>query len=137
MSALVVDTSAWINYFKGNREVDQELLDTALKEGRVYLPVVVAAELISGTKQTEDIENDLKEFLADLQPCDNSLDHWIRVGKLRKQLARKGITISTPDAHVLQCALDLKAYLVHNDKIFDKVRPHVPLKSISLTKAQR
>lgn len=136
MNALVVDTSSWINYFNGKRVLLQEQVDVALKEGRVYLPAVVAAELISGTKQSESIETELKEFLAELPLCDNSFEHWVRVGQLRKLLAKKGITISTPDAHVLQSALDMKAYLVHEDKIFDKVKPHVPLKSLSFVKAE-
>lgn len=136
MNALVIDTSTWINYFNGKKVLLQEQVDNALKEGRVFLSPVVAAELISGTKQSQAMENELIDFLKELPLCDHSFEHWVRVGKLRRDLAKKGISISTPDAHVLQCALDLKAYLVHEDKIFDKVCAHIPLKSLSLTKAE-
>ncbi len=135
MNALVIDTSTWINYFNAKQVSLQEEVNAALKEGRVYLPPIVAAELVSGTKQSEAVVKELKEFLAELPLCDNSFEHWIRVGKLRRELARKGLTVSTPDAHVLQCALDLKAYLVHEDKVFDKIKACVSFKSLSFTRS--
>lgn len=136
MNALVVDSSSWIQYFSGKRALLQEQIAVALKEGRIYLPPIVATELISGSRHSESLEKDLKSFLMELPLCDHSLEHWFRVGQLRKDLAKKGITISTPDAHIAQCAIDLKAYLVHEDKIFDKISKHVPLKAISFTSAE-
>ncbi len=128
MSVVVVDTSSWISYFafegKGAGK-GQKVLDEALQEGRVFLSPVVAAELMSGHLSKAKREQ-LADFLRDLPLCDAGLEHWLRVGLLRSRLARKGFTVSTPDAHVAQCvldlgALDLDAYLLSEDKIFQRL----------------
>ena len=76
MSVSVVDTSIWVDYFKG-------------------------------------VEN------RNLIDCDFS--HWERVGDLRSSFARKGITISTPDADIAQCCLDLDCLLMTKDNIFKQI----------------
>lgn len=117
MSALVVDTSSWISFFKG---VSLPEIDDALKDGRVYLCPVVAAELLSG-KITPGKRQALVDFLNDLPliPCE--LEHWLRVGDLRRKAADKGLNISTPDAHIAQCAIDVKGRLHSKDAIFRKL----------------
>jgi predicted nucleic acid-binding protein len=49
------------------------------------------------------------------------------VGRLRNSLAAKGLAISTPDAHVAQCALDLGADLLSADAVFRLVARHTKL----------
>lgn len=117
MNVIVVDTSSWISYFAGKTNDD---LDLALKEGRAYLTPIVAAELLSGYLSSNERE-ELKEFLVELPFCDNSLEHWIRVGEFRQELIKKGLTLSTPDSHIAQCTLDLNGYLLSEDKIFQKI----------------
>lgn len=117
MSALVIDTSVWVAYFAG---AGPAIIDRALEEGRVWLPPVVAAELASGTPNARQRAL-LEDLLADLPLCDCDLGHWLRVGELRSQLARKGVATSTPDAHIAQCAIDLDADLLTADKIFRQI----------------
>lgn len=117
MNVLIVDTSIWIAYFSGNFFPD---LDTALEEGRVFLPPLVCSELLSG-QMNKSQRADLIELLRELPPCDNSIDHWIRVGQLRRELKQKGLSLSTPDAHIAQCALDLGGLLYSTDKVFHKI----------------
>lgn len=124
MNVLVVDTSSWISYFKGEKSDD---LDLALQEARVYLSPIVLAELLS-SNLTANERKKLTDFLSELPLCKNDFDHWKKVGELRNKLLRKGITISTPDAEVAQCALDLNGYLMSEDKIFTKIAPDVNLR---------
>ncbi|TVQ81302.1 MAG: PIN domain-containing protein [Bradymonadales bacterium] len=124
MSAIVVDTSAWISYFKGK---DYPEIDAALEVGLVYLPPVVCAELLSA-KMTAKQRVKLQEFLQELPLYEGGFDHWMKVGELRSDLARKGLSMSTPDAHIAQSALDLKAELITEDKFFKKIAPKLNLK---------
>lgn len=117
MSALVIDTSIWVEYFRGQ---SLPLIDQALQDGTVALPVLVAAELLSGTHRPAEITA-LRDFLSCLRPHGTEMSHWYRVGALRATLQRQGLHISTPDAHVAQCALDLHAGLYAHDHIF----PHI------------
>ena len=124
MNVLVVDTSTWISFFRGSSVPTLEL---ALKEGRAYLTVVVAAELLSSFKP-ESKREDFIAFLRELPLCDASLEHWVRVGNLRSSLAKRGFAVSTPDAHVAQSAIDLECYLLSEDKIFAKFKEITGLK---------
>lgn len=126
MNALVVDTSSWISYLSGKAN---EVLDTALKEGRVWLPPLVAAELLSAKLATEE-RRSLREMLEELPLCACALDHWAQVGELRALCAEKGVKISTPDAHIAQCSLDLNGYLMSEDKVFEKLTKHSGLRLI-------
>lgn len=115
VNVLVVDTSVWIDYF--NRLDPDPELDLGLKEGRVYLSPIVAAEILSSRLSGHD-RKAMIEFLKELPLCDSGFDHWARVGELRARLSAQGINLSTPDAHVAQCALDLEGYLYTRDGVF-------------------
>jgi predicted nucleic acid-binding protein len=121
--ALVVDTSVWIEFFRGKK---YPVLDEALGEARVHLPPIVCAELMSG-RMNRAQRAQLLDFLADLPLCDTHLTHWCAVGALRESLQRKGLAVSTPDAHVAQCAIDLGAGLLTRDRVFQRVAHHTPL----------
>ena len=126
MSALLVDTSVWISYFSGSPE---EGLDIALKEARVYLSPVVAAELLSGRLSSRQ-RKQLLDFFEELPICGLTLEHWIDVAALRAQLFRKGLSVSAPDAHIAQSAMELNAELMTTDKIFTRIAKVTPLRLI-------
>jgi predicted nucleic acid-binding protein len=123
---LVVDTSVWIDFF-GGRSVP--LLEDALALGSVVLPPLVVAELVSGVRRDAD-RAVLVDLLDDLPLHETPRDHWIRVGELRRALARKGLGVSTPDAHVAQCALDRDAPLLSRDRVFSRIARHAPLRLV-------
>lgn len=119
MNAIVIDTSSWVSYFSGSGKKDGDI-ELALKEGRVFIPPLVVSELLSGnlTKRQHQV---LYDMLIDLPMCEVGFEHWVRVAKLRRVLARKGVSISVPDAHIAQCVLDLDCYLISEDGIFKRV----------------
>jgi predicted nucleic acid-binding protein len=117
VSAVVVDTSAWIDFFAGR---ESALLEAALAEARAVLAPIVAAELVSGARSKRD-RDAICDMLADLPIVETPLEHWIRVGELRLLLRAKGVSVSTPDAHVAQCALDRQATLLTRDRVFERI----------------
>ncbi len=126
MGALVIDTSSWVSWLDG-AQTNERLIEGALEEGRVHLPPVVAAELLSGRLGRRERQA-LTALLDDLPLVEAGRDHWYRVGRLRSMLRERGLTVSTPDAHVAQSALDLGAALLTEDAIFSKVAAEVPLR---------
>lgn len=124
MSAIVADTSEWVEYFAGRAA---PLLDHALAAGVIVVPPIVVAELLSGVRNATD-RGALEDLLGDLPLSAAAFDHWARVGGLRAALRANGVTISTPDAHVAQCALDLDAVLLSRDAVFSHVAKFAPLR---------
>lgn len=126
MSALVVDTSSWISWLAGG---GSSLVDEALEEGRLHLPVMVAAELLSGRLDASE-RAELQDMLSDLPAVGTDLEHWFRVGKLRAELRARGLSVPTPDAHVAQCAVDTGVVLLTEDRVFERVAKLVALKVV-------
>ena len=83
------------------------------------VPPIVVAELLSGVKSRDRAA--IIELPSDLEIADCPLPHWIAVGDLRATLARRGLPVSTPDAHVAQFALDQDALLLTGDAIFTRI----------------
>jgi len=124
VSGIVVDTSVWIDYLSGK---NHPVLDDALRHGFVLLPPVVLAELISGAHRARE-RAVLIDFLSDLSLCETTRDHWVRVGELRLRCREKGFSVSTPDAHVAQCALDVDATLLSRDAVFADIARNFALR---------
>lgn len=124
MNGVVVDTSVWIDFLAG---VSVPGLEDALARGVVVLAPIVVAELISGARRPRD-RAAIADLLAELPLHDTPIDHWMRVGELRRGLRDRGITVSTPDAHVAQCAIDRDALLLSRDVVFRRVARHSGLR---------
>ena len=125
MSAIVVDTSAWIDFFAG-RAVPT--LEDGLAHGAIVVPPVVVAELLSGARRGREREL-VEDLLAELPLHETPRAHWVKVGDLRREMADHGIALSTPDAHVAQCALDLRGILVTREAIFARVARRLSLRT--------
>ena len=123
MSGVVVDTSVWIDFFAGR---PAEELEAALAEGAVVVPPLVIAELVSGAQRPAD-HAAIVDLVSDLTIHETPIAHWIRVGDLRRELSRRGLRVSTPDAHVAQCALDRQAVLLSRDRVFADIARVVKL----------
>jgi predicted nucleic acid-binding protein len=124
VSGVVVDTSAWIDFLAGEPVPG---LEDALANGVVVLAPVVVAELIGGARRSRD-RAAIAELLSDLPLHQTPIEHWIRVGELRRALRERGVGVSTPDAHVAQCAIDRGAVLLSRDAVFSRVAEHSTLK---------
>jgi predicted nucleic acid-binding protein len=124
---LIVDSSSWIDFFRG---IDLPLLESGLERGHVVLPPVVVSELVSGARNPRDLAL-IADLLTDLPVHETPLHHWVRVGELRRFCRDRGLTVSTPDAHVAQCALDRGAFLLSGDEVFPKLAELVPLQLLT------
>lgn len=87
------------------------------------LSPIVVAELVSGARRARD-RTAIVDLTAKLALHETPLDHWVRVGELRRHLRSRGLTASTPDVYVAQCALERGAILLSRDAIFTKIARH-------------
>ena len=124
MSGVVADTSVWIDFLAGR---PAPALEEALAQGLVVLPPLVVEELVSRARAQRE-RAAIALLLGKLPLHETSLDHWIRVGELRQSLRNKGLSVSIPDAHVAQCALDRDAVLLSRDAVFASIARHSPLR---------
>jgi predicted nucleic acid-binding protein len=124
VSGVVADTSVWVDFFAGD---DVPLLADALAQTTVVLPPIVVAELASGARRRRD-RAVIADLVRDLPLHETPVEHWLRVGELRRALRARGLSVSTPDAHVAQCALDRSALLLSRDAIFRRIAQYCTLR---------
>lgn len=127
MSAVVVDSSVWIEFFRGR---DIPALEEALAEGRVLVPPIVVAELVSGATSRGDAKK-VTDLVRELELVETPRTHWVRVGELRRRLRGRGLSVSTPDAHVAQCAMDVRGVLLSTDAVFRRIERLTELRLVS------
>jgi predicted nucleic acid-binding protein len=124
VSGVVADTSVWIDFLRG-RSVPA--LDEALRNSLVVLPPLVVSELVTGARLKNERQA-IEHLIGKLSIHDTPLVHWIHVGELRRFLKDQGVSVSTPDSHVAQCALDRDAILLSRDTVFSHIARLTPLR---------
>ncbi len=71
------------------------------------------------------------DLVQDLERVETPRAHWVRVGELRRRLRGRGLSVSTPDAHVAQCALDVRGFLLSTDAVFRRIGRLTKLRLVS------
>jgi predicted nucleic acid-binding protein len=127
VSAIVVDTSTWIDFLAGG---SVPALEDALAHGAIVVPPIVVAELLSGARRQQD-RRIVTDLLQDVPLHETPRSHWVSVGALRRHLASKGLAVSVPDAHVAQCTLDLHGLLLTHDTVFSRIARLTPLRLVA------
>jgi tRNA(fMet)-specific endonuclease VapC len=124
---VIVDTSVWVEFLRGTT---QAAFERALQDGRVLVTPIVAAELLSGTKNKREVSK-LEALFDDLGLLTCLAAHWFKVGALRRELDRKGLHTSIPDAHIAVCASERSAVLMSHDQVFEKIAKLAPLNLVA------
>jgi len=118
---VLVDTSVWIEYFRGiNNEVCLKL-DDILNKSEIYVPEVVIAELIQGAKSEEEIsfiEQTFKAFYI----IEHKKDTWPQAGRLAFRLKKKGYTIHLIDCYISVIAKANRCKIFTLNRHFKKIK---------------
>lgn len=125
---LVLDTSAYIGYFKGDTRIQQHLS----RAKTVYIPSIVVGELYYGYyKGSRRLHNTatLKKFLqkpsVKILPVDSSVAEVY--GQLKARQAITGQTVAPNDLWIAACCLRSSVPLLTLDSDFQKIEKLVVL----------
>ena len=94
MKNILIDTSAWVEYFKGNPSVAAMVHDR--EAHTAYITGLVITELIQGLK-TETEKESFAASLESLPLLKISDQDWFDAGRFGAQLRSKGITVPLAD----------------------------------------
>lgn len=121
MSKVVVDTSAWVEFFRPQGDAGlKEVVKPLIYNGSVLLPGLIRAEILRGTKSTEEYEM-LDDLLKGLQYLPVAEDFWERLSLFSFDLLRKGVTVPLTDTYIALVAIENGASLLHRDHHFDVI----------------
>ena len=108
---VLVDTSVWIDYFRGKSPKTAAKLDELLTHGNIYVPKIVLAELIQGARSKKEISI-IHDFLDAFYIIDQKEDSWINAGYLSYELKKGGMNVHLFDCYIAVIARE------HECKIF-------------------
>lgn len=128
MSNVLIDTSAWIEFFRphGNAEI-RTTINQLLDDNEAALCGIVLSELLRGARSDREFR-DLADRLSTLIQLPTPETIWIHVGKLGYHLARKGINTPTTDILIAAIAIENKVAVLHKDRHFSLIAKHSDLR---------
>ena len=119
-TAVLIDTSIWIEYFRGKDRVLGEVVSHLIDTQRARLCGVVLAELLSGTPRSPD-RDELEENLDALQYLEVSRSTWVLLGQMTQEMRRRGTRIPFTDMVISALAIENGAEVYTTDSHFQSV----------------
>ncbi|RZD16006.1 MAG: PIN domain nuclease [Candidatus Acididesulfobacter guangdongensis] len=118
---VLVDTSVWIDYFKGQSDYIATLIDAIITENNIYVPKVVIAELIQGCKSEKELSI-IEDFLDAFFIIDSSENTWINAGNLSFLMKKRGKTVNLIDCYIAVIANENDCKILTLDKHFNEIK---------------
>jgi tRNA(fMet)-specific endonuclease VapC len=119
-SDILVDTSAWIDYFNKPDSETGKIVEQILRNGRAVLAGIVLTEILQGAKIKTEFDAILESMLA-LPLLEASLTTWIEAGRISFALRKKGITIPTTDLIIACLVLENNCSILTLDLHFQEI----------------
>ncbi|MCL0073403.1 PIN domain nuclease [Dehalococcoidia bacterium] len=132
MNKVIVDTSAWIEYFRPQGDAElKEAIKPLISEVRALLPGIIRTEILRGARSRKEYEmlNDLLRGLTHLPVTE---DFWGRLSRFSFNLFRKGIAVPLTDTYIALVAIENNAHLLHRDKHFDLIAQETGLEILKV-----
>lgn len=129
-SAVLVDTSVWIELLRNSSHPSRGLLETLIADDRARLCTAIAAELIQGASTAQDLHaaEELAQTIPGLKAEELT---WLDAGRMSQRLRIKGITVGLLDCYLAQIALDHGCALLSLDKHFPMIAKHTSLQLLA------
>jgi predicted nucleic acid-binding protein len=129
---VLIDTSVWILYFRDKSSDLTKKIDEVLATQEVYVPKIVIAELIQGSKSEKEVSV-IEEFVNAFNVIDQNEDTWVSAGRLSYQLKRKGKTVNLADCYIAVIAQEHHCRILTLDEHFQAIREVVDIQLIDFT----
>ena len=122
---IAADTSSLVAYFGGESGDDCEAIDRAMGGQTLFLPPVVATELLSDPKAGPR----LRDVIIALPLLEPGPGFFYRAGELRATLLARKFKARIADALIAQSCLDHRLPLITRDADF---KPYAKLAGLTL-----
>jgi len=130
---ILVDSSVWIDYFRGTRTPETEKLDELLGSEPIAVGDLILAEVLQGFGSERDF-NEARRLLTSLLVVGlGGQDIAIQAARNFRFLRAQGVTIrKTIDTIIATRCIESGFTLLHCDRDFDPFEQHLGLRSAML-----
>jgi len=123
-NSVLVDTSAWIDFFNSDSE-SSRLVARLVEENRAVIIGPVIYEVLQGARSREESDVVLSALLG-LDSVETTMHLWIKAGELSSGLRKKGVTLPMSDVLIASAAIENDFSVLTSDSHFAKI-PHLKL----------
>lgn len=126
---ILVDSSVWIDYFRGTKTEQTNLLDALLSSEPIAIGDLMLAEVLQGFSSERDF-NQAKSVLLSLQQLAiGGTELAVQATRNFRTLRLHGVTVrKTIDALIATRCIESDLLLLHSDRDFDAFERYLGLR---------
>jgi len=130
---ILVDSSVWIDYFKGKSTWQTNLLDNLLSSTPIIMGDLILTEILRGFRHDKDYKA-AKSYLDDLPFRQmGGYNVAVKSATIYRLLRKQGVTVrKTIDVIIATFCIIENLTLLHDDRDYDPISIHFSLKVFSL-----
>ena len=128
---ILVDSSVWIDYFRGTITAQTGILDGLLGQQPLAIGDLILTEVLQGFDNERDF-NDVRKMLTSLTVVElGGEEIAIQAARNFRALRRLGVTVrKTIDTLIATACIEGGLELLHNDRDFDPFAAHLGLRVV-------
>ncbi|AJR26838.1 MULTISPECIES: type II toxin-antitoxin system VapC family toxin [Sphingobium] len=128
---ILVDSSVWIDFFRGTPSRETDILDELLGQEPLLIGDLVLAEVLQGFSADRDFKHAYR-LLGSLELIEiGGREIALQAARNFRSLRARGITVrKTIDTLIATRCIEAGINLLHNDQDFDPFTEHLGLNSI-------
>ncbi len=128
---ILVDSTVWIDYFRGTSTLQSDKLDSLLGSQLLAVGDLILAEVLQGFGSDRDF-NQAKNLLTSMEVVElGGRDVAIQAAKNHRTLRALGVTVrKTIDTVIATRCIESRYTLLHSDRDFDPFVAHLGLQSL-------
>jgi hypothetical protein len=116
MSLVLVDSSAWIEYFHSSNAINQDKFESLIDNNQICMNQLILSELLPSLIHKKEL--DVVDILESIQEIPIQID-WIKIIKAQTINIKKGYNnIGIPDLIIMQNAIQNNLSIYSLDKHF-------------------
>jgi len=123
---VLIDTSVWIEYFKGTDSDLTQAVEALINSGSVCTAGIILAELLQGARSEREMRviEDIKESFT-LIASDREGEAWLEAGRLSRELRKAGTTVHLADCLIAVLARENRCRIATRDVHFQAIKEKV------------
>jgi predicted nucleic acid-binding protein len=128
---ILVDSSVWIDFFRGTQTAASEKLDRILDTERLYVGDLIVTEVLQGFKEEADFKAARKTLESFTMVEIGGEDIAVLAAQNFRFLRARGLTVrKTIDTLIATRCIQAGFKLLHSDRDFDHFAAHLGLKVV-------
>lgn len=127
---ILVDTSVWIDFFKGAKSAHREILHGLIEnEEDICITEIILTEILQGIRDDAALRK-IKDYLLEFPIYGpKGIDTYLRAAEIYRACRKKGKTVrKTIDCVISAVAIENGLVLLHKDSDFDSIAECAPLR---------